>query len=377
MKKSTYTITFHASHNYGSMLQAYALQQTLIGLGVENKIINFRSLNQIAMYEVEDSSEGMKMQMIKFISQLIFPSLYKERILKFNLFEKFMTERLILTPETSDSSKIIDLTRDADVYITGSDQCWNEKCNDFDWAYYLTFTNSTNKISYASSFGPSSNSDKDKEITAELVKFKSISARESKSAERILRLTGVEVPVVPDPTLLLSSEQWNGIGGDDSLIKSPYLLIYTPYYKEGMYATAFKIADHYNLPVVITNYTGGRDAVKCLWKKKHYKLDVGPEEFLNLVRNADMVYSGSFHALVFSIIFHRPFWAHDGMNDNRMAQLLTEFGFEDKSVNSSNISQRLDANPIWDFSKTDDKIAEIRSHGIKYLKEALATKCQN
>ena len=138
-KIKTGTITFHASHNYGSMLQAYALQQILIKeLCVENEIINFRSEAQKRYYQLQDKKNiTLKQKILKLFIGNNDNALEK----KFLLFENFLKEELILSQEFNNEDEVVEYSKKFDYLITGSDQIWNTYCLDFSWLYYLPFAN--------------------------------------------------------------------------------------------------------------------------------------------------------------------------------------------------------------------------------------------
>jgi len=371
--KKTATVTFHASHNYGSMLQAYALQQTLLSLGVGNEIINLRSARQKKVYpHPNDTSDlTLKQKSWRLLQGLIYPKAHQQLIKKFNLFEDFLKEDLILTEELPGIEKGSTITSGYDYYITGSDQCWNTCCSDFDWAYFLTFTESKNKISYASSIGPFSHFQCGDRIAEELRKFRAISAREQGTAEVVERLTGVKPTILPDPTLLITREHWLEFGGREPILKRPYIFLYTPYAKPDINEIAILLSKKMNLPLVVSNFTGVKDDLLQLrLNGAQFKLDIGPKEFINLVANANAVVSGSFHALVFSIILHVPFWAVNGDTDNRMSQLLDKYGLKQRAIHLTDIADKLSA-PIPDFQFSDKEIQTERERALQFLQSNL------
>ena len=91
--KKTATITFHAAHNYGSNLQAYALQQTIMRLGFENVIINLRTERQKDLYTVFTKRKGLK-YLVKNFSHLVYYFPLKRAYQK---FEDFITNKLVVT----------------------------------------------------------------------------------------------------------------------------------------------------------------------------------------------------------------------------------------------------------------------------------------
>ena len=118
--------TFHAAHNYGSVLQAYATQNFIKKCGFECEIINYRMPNQKKFYNnLYSFSFGFK----KGIQKLMRFSEHKERKKRANKFEKFISDDLKTTVrEYSGYEQLTSIVRKYDVLISGSDQVWNENC---------------------------------------------------------------------------------------------------------------------------------------------------------------------------------------------------------------------------------------------------------
>ncbi|MCU6771238.1 Polysaccharide pyruvyl transferase [uncultured Bacteroides sp.] len=206
-------ITFHASHNYGSMLQAYALQHIVQNLGYDCEIINFRSLSQKEMYKPIFMKGTLYGRCVRFIiqSRYVLGIIKKQR-----LFEEFLKKELKLSSKeytTFEDLKNADFNYD--YYISGSDQIWNVRCYDFNYAYFLPFVKSGKKrIAYAPSLGPDlsmqTHGDISK-ISDLLKKYDAISVREPTGAKYIVNLCQKSVSVVLDPTLLLSKHSVNPV----------------------------------------------------------------------------------------------------------------------------------------------------------------------
>lgn len=145
-------ITFHASHNYGSMLQAYALQQTVLRLGCECEIINLRTQLQRKIYSPFFMYKGWA----KKLKALRYPRLAIEDIKKHQKFEQFLHEKYILSPHTyTTAEELKNANLDYDCYISGSDQIWNTSCADFLTSYFFDFVKHGKRIAYAPVWGHS------------------------------------------------------------------------------------------------------------------------------------------------------------------------------------------------------------------------------
>lgn len=316
-------ITFHASHNYGSMLQAYALQQTVLSLGHRCEIIDLRTDVQKKVYQPFLMQKGW----IKKIKALRYPFLAMADVRKYKMFEDFMRQRYILTTELYTSvEELKNADFDFDCYISGSDQIWNTSCVDFSTAYFLDFVCHGKRIAYAPSMGaiPREQVEHgfDSFISDCLSKYSAISVREEDTAMRVREITECDVKITVDPTLLLSPSTWLEIAGPQPLIKGNYVLLYAPWYEnyQELYEQAATFAEKNNITVVCTIPSAYNK-----WRRNkyfEYHIAVGPLEFLNLIKFSQYVLSGSFHAIVFSLIFGKSFYAYKGMDDGRISQIL-------------------------------------------------------
>lgn len=356
-------ITFHASHNYGSMLQAYALQQVILNMGYQCEIINFRTEGQKHFYRPfwRDSRWRLK------IKALLYPRIAIDDIRKHRLFEQFLADKLILSKrefKTGEELKTIGL--DYDVYISGSDQIWNTICFDFDTAYYLGFVSKGRKIAYSPSMGPVPFQTMDKSLYPQISNWLSaydyISVREQATAQIIKELIGVNPTVTVDPTLLLGTEEWNRLVAPQPFVNGKYILVYTPWINQELCNEALTIANELDMQIICTTHD--------LFRRYHHNprfrfcLDVGPLEFLNLVKNATMVVAASFHAVVFSIIFGVPFYAFNGMADARISNLLSAIELEKFAKRQSNVDLKSDSEVIRQGYK---RIINYRQLSLDFL----------
>lgn len=357
-------ITFHASHNYGSMLQAYALQQTVLALGHDCRIINFRTAKQKKMY----NPLFMKKKWVKSLDVLRHPLLTVKDIRKHSLFEKFMRDNFILTPrEYGSVAELGKESFDFDCYISGSDQIWNSVCPDFSTAYYLDFVRNGKRIAYAPSMGPypeQGEADFSRFVSGSLSRYDAISVREPGTAAYIRSLTDREVTVAADPTLLLSASRWSAVAGDSPIVRGKYVLLYTPWYEyyPELYAEAARFARQHGLKVICTLPDGYRE-----WHGNpnfRFFISVGPAEFLNLIKHASYVLCGSFHAVVFSLLFQRPFYAFRGMDDSRVSHLLELTGMEECAAEIRDAES-------FDFSHVGERIRPFVETSQHFLSSAL------
>lgn len=331
-------ITFHAAHNYGSMLQAYALQTYLERQGHKVEIINFRTPKQKSIYAKPLSWEDMPhiKQSIKRL--LLDPYSIKDLNKKWHLFETFLTNFLNLTKEYNTVEELKDASFDYDYIVTGSDQIWNTKAMDFSEAYFATFAK-TKKIAYAPSMGPEPESQDVSYVKSLLKDYLAVSVRE-KRTKNFLENNDIYKPVelVLDPTMLLDAEDYKSLFVKDPLIKGKYIFYYTPGgIRPEFMRIAQEIGKKYKLPI-ITDGTYYPKEMNEFSDMQQYKA-VGPSEFLNLVKNAEIVCGASFHLMVFAILFKKQFYCINGDIDSRMNNLMNIMGMEDKIVSVHNKKQ--------------------------------------
>lgn len=316
-------ITFHASHNYGSMLQAYALQQIILGMGYDCEIINFRSIAQKEQYKPIFMVGTLYGKCVRFIIQATYAL---DILKKHRLFERFLRENLILSSKEYNTLKDLEKENfNYDYYISGSDQIWNVQAHDFNYAYFLSFVRSGKRIAYGPSMGPGlsipiyGNLFK---ISDLLEKYDAISVREYAGSRYIESLINRHVATVLDPTLLLDPKEYDNLIDKKPLVKGEYVFIYSPNFNEKVYEMAYKLGKKYNKMIVLSQGLRTKEEMFKWGRKFKIYVAVGPKEFLNLCKNASIVCCDSFHAVVFSILFKRSFFVLDGMNDNRISNLL-------------------------------------------------------
>lgn len=365
----TATITFHASHNYGSMLQAYALQQVINELGHSNDIINLRTERQKRIY----CSPNVKTR--TFWKQLRHDILYfpfrKDLEKKYHLFESFLNEELRLTNKEFSSLRELENSElDYDCFIAGGDQIWNTRPRDFDWSYFLPFTNKK-KISYAVSMGPHAEqqvTDKEK-IKTYLSSFSHISVRELGTQNIVSSLVENKVDITLDPALLLSRDEWLSRFDQVPLIPNDYVLIYVPGtgYRKEVFDIAMSVRRLFHIDIYSTLFA----PQMLLYPSLKYYVASGPWEFLNLLANAKLVVAGSFHAVAFSTLFKRPFLAVNGNRDNRIKGFLKKTGLLDRAIDY-NSRLNIQSNILeCDFSIANCYLKDERVKSLDFLKKAI------
>lgn len=378
MSKKVGIITFHASHNFGSMLQAYALQQIILQMGFDCKIINFRTKRQKDFYTPRFmKSKGIK----RFLKNILTLGYIKQSYLQYGIFERFLSDHLILTDRTYET--LAELEQDSDLnfdyIVSGSDQIWNISCLDFDWAYFLPFVKKGKRIAYAPSMGRRVLSEVDcscdNQINTYLKQYESISVREKMTAKKVSEITGNTPDIVVDPTLLYPKDEWKKLAGDTPLIKKDYLLLYMPAFDKKTFNLAIEYAKSKQLPVILTLLPNhSKWGVLEVYGKAELHCITGPLEFLNMCKHAKVIIGSSFHAVIFSIIFERPFYAVDGNKDDRISNLLQKADIlNEHNLNHENL-HILQQTPIPEKCNYGEVFSSLSSDinmSLSFLKNSL------
>lgn len=364
-KKKVGIITFHAAHNYGSNLQAYALQQYVSGLGYDCEIINFRSFKQKEQYKPLTKRKGLKY----IAKNAYFLITYRNRKRKYDKFEDFIENKLVKSSKEYNSlEELANANLDYDYYISGSDQIWKTTPYDADRSYFLPFVKTSQKIAYAPSFGQTEKIDDNGEIREYLKNYKALSVREKSGVSIIEKLTGTVPPIMPDPTLLINSDQWLPLCSD-RLVKGDYIFYYSLASEKDIVKIAQTISKKLNMPIITSRVTRPYE-ITAGFKKRTW---AGPQEFLSLISNAKFVIGTSFHCIVFSIIFNKPFFAINGMWDKRISTLLSTMGLESRSVKTEDLDEKLKTIFEIDFTNANQEIKKQQERAKEFLLNALST----
>lgn len=353
-------LTFHASHNFGSMLQAYALKTYLSQENNDVEIINFRTENQKDIYAVLTKRKGFKY----ILKNLYSLSKYYYLKKKYDLFEDFLKIELECEQELTTAEQINE--QNFDVIIAGSDQIWNISTNDFEWIYFLENL-SAKKYSYAASCGPISVDPQNQvRLYGDLEKFEAISVRDYSTKQFVENNSNQKAVIVCDPVMLLDKNTWITLGQQASKCNLPdkYIFFYTLSCDNRMKKIVIQLSKKLNLPIVVPHNTNQND----LFMPAKRILVSGPKEFLHLIRHATIVVTSSFHAMQFSLIYNKIFYLIDGMKDNRKRDILNRYHLERQSIDSEQIDIQFVRNQIEcgkiDFS---DIIQDMQASGRNFL----------
>lgn len=364
----TYWIT---QSNYGSVLQNYALQTFLRKLDFEPFLIRNDiavSFSRWKFYKEIFISKGFLALVSYFIKRFFYNFIslvsFQKKKDSRRKFEDFIDKNLNPTKVFKSLDELKLECPKAELFIAGSDQIWNTYGKSYDLispsikSYLLSFaTKESKKIACAASFGSASfDSEFENLFKSELSNFDFISCRE-KSGVEICKKLGFENAVQqPDPTMLLSCDEYKKIADYELVPKNPYILLYLLGNDADFSVGKLKkIAKKRNLDVV---YVPANEMQKVNFHKKIYPT---VNEWLGLYENASAVVTNSFHGTVFSLIFNKPFLSvhQTGKFEDqnvRIDSLLEDFGLKNQ-IFSGNFEKLFSS---VDFEKVNKQLEEIR-----------------
>lgn len=344
-------LTFHYAHNYGAVLQAYALKEYLKKTHTDAVLVNYRnkviescySKNRIkeTFFNKQNHKEGYKFVIRSMVDAFVEQPSWNVQYKKFKEFIcKYLLDGNDEEVTKSDLTKL-----NVDLFIAGSDQIWNKHLTDgYDDVYFLNFDTNAQKAFYAVSDGNAYVTDDNLQYYENILKeITYISTRESSLAVDISRKLSVAAYGVVDPSFLLNMEDYINRFG---LKKKQNRFLFAYFVSEDVYLSqlAGVVAGALNLEVVELHYYK-----KHSMKDKNQHADFGPVDFLQSIYDSEFVITNSFHGTAFSLIFHKQFYSV--YKDNaRINNLLDFLNLQDRHIQSNN---DLDLRSFVDYEQID------------------------
>ena len=304
-------ITWFTGPNYGTNLQAIALQYFLRNHGFEVNIINYEVPPWQLKKEKKSLIKRLAHQPKKYAIKFLLKKYQNEIAMRDKKLAAAISSNCILTAKIKNISELINVCNDFDLLICGSDQIWNP--NWYDRFYFADYDGVvTRRISYAPSMGVNAIPDNViREISRSISKFSFVSVRENKAAELLSPYTNKRPEVVVDPTLLLSKEDWNTIFQKRNSEKEKYILAFFLNDEKTHLKATRDFANKHHYKLVWIPYKG-----MTYMQNADIRADAGLEDLLNLIRYAEYIITDSFHITVFSIIFEKQFYTFQRFKEN-------------------------------------------------------------
>ncbi len=369
MRIGTISLNINApDFNYGAVLHSWAFQQYLKKLDYVSytEIINYLTpclRKQNIAFPAFASLMGLHLRV--FIQNIIEMPKYRKRYKKFKQFEdKYMNiSKIGYTQESLEKAKL-----NYDVIICESDVIWSPGFfgGKFDKSFFLALDSmkEMKRIAYAPSMSDGDLSDKQKRELCELLEYLDyISCRESYEKKILEKCTNKTVTHVLDPVMLIDAEDYDEITGE-RIIDKHYLLLYLPMDDNiSLRKQASVYASKNNLQIMEIN---------TKLKTSISGVDIcfgtaGIQEFLSAIKYADVVFTNSFHAICFSIIFHVEFYAFSRTNAGKVKDIcdtlkLKDRFFEDNVFRESN---------FIDYNSVMEELKKMRNISKNWIDKAL------
>lgn len=364
-------------YNYGGFLQEMALQDAIKNLGYECEIIDYDVSQEYNTFSLKRGIENFTFEKLKskFFKEKKSPlSCYAETSIaeRKKTFDMYRANVITLSKKMS-YAEIHDTNLPYTQLVCGSDQIWNPDYNIP--AFFLNFgRNDCKKIIYAASIGKDHFSSHENKTYANFLKYPNcISVREESAQNIVSKLTDKKVELVLDPTLLHQQSYWVEKANDSSLKYSKYIFCYFLNLTDEKVNAANDFAKKNGFEIIAIPYLHN-EAEEYSEKLKGILVSaVGPADFLNLIRNAEVVLTDSFHAAVFSIVFQKDFWCF-GRNvgaysmNTRLHTLLGYVGMQERMIAPKDLKNKICNEHVnINLHKLKDKQKE----SISFLQNAL------
>lgn len=364
--------------NYGGMMQAFALQEFLRQEGykpvtVNRKVDKKNTLHTILKY----TKRALLKLMGKYKADVFFESRYP--FILENSYD-FLREGVELTPsiESTEQLKQYFRTHKFEAIIVGSDQTWRPKYSPNIFNFYLDFLEDKDikRISYASSFGVDSweyNNDEASRCSKLIARFDYVSVREVSGVSLCKKYFGIEATPVLDPTLLLSKERYLELLGDRYTGDGDRQVLYCYWLdkSETILSESHKLANQlgYDLNRCQPNLQLNDFSSSNL---NDYMMP-HPKDWLASFANASLILTDSFHGMVFSIVFNKPFFVlvNKERGAARFLSLLRYLGLENRLIYDITEIHNKQHNLYSELDTDNEELERLKSKSKSFLINAL------
>lgn len=372
--------SYYQNWNMGGLLQAYALNRVIRELGYDAEHIRLCYAEPAAPGSALHKRVRTVLTRHRLSSELIerfFTFLHHETKNRKN-FRNFHNHAIYGSIACCDAITVGKLNRQYDIFVTGSDQIWNPEfwSNRLLGVFGLLFVaRGKRTLSYAASIGSEqATAGKEDVFRAILEKLDYVSVREATAQTCLQPLTDKPVRVVADPTLLLEPSDWVGVAAERQ-VDTPYMFAYFLEEITKHTVQLHTVAEQLSLPV----YCISTEKEQYIRPEQDCQIcDAGPREFLSYIRNADMIVTNSFHGVVFSVVFQKPFWVVKRYRDNdracannRITDFLRMLELKDRLLEDDEIPNIEQLRRPIDYDRVLKRIENLRADSLAWLKDAL------
>lgn len=360
-------LTMHRVYNFGSVLQAFALQKVIEKLGYKCTLIDYQYPNNV--HPTDKENKNLILKFIRYILAIKHGRPDKKMRMGIDLFR---LNNLKMSDYYPDYDSLHQNPPVFDTYVLGSDQTWNVRHIAHDDTFLLSFVNKGKKVSYASSAARKTIPQDYFDVFRKyLSKFDAISVRERNTQTLVERLIGIKPPIILDPTLLLDRQDWHHIALKSKfhVKRSPYILVYILRYSFYPYPLATEIIRNlykkYGYHLILIRYSM-RERLGFRDYENLYE-GIAPEDFVALFENASFVVTTSFHGTAFAINYNKPFYSiyDPELDDDRIISLLNQLGLQGRGLSIHENSPILSGDV--DYSIANERLNELRKESLDYL----------
>lgn len=368
-------LTWFRDMNYGTILQALALQMYLRSKGHDSELVNYLPVrkgtidNHLTFFErVNRKIDFLCTNKYKQDHEEIFRRKTKK-------FYNTIDDNCAVSVSVSSDEDFKNIGKEYDMYICGSDQIWNPYW--FEPHFFLDFVASGKlKVAYAPSLGIYNLPKEFHQLFKEyLSSFDGLSVREAEMAVQLSNIVGRQITNVCDPVFLLDKDTWTSMSGQKPLVDRPYIFYYLLSYNRNHWKAIIDYARRRGLDVVGIPIVGRQFYV--LDGEKH--IDASPLDFINYINHAECIFTDSFHATSFAVLLGKQFYTFERFQEksaysqnSRVKNLLTKVNLLNRIMkhNSKCIIQKSDI----DYNKISGPLYEYISQSANYLNTFLGSK---
>ncbi|HJC74836.1 MAG TPA: polysaccharide pyruvyl transferase family protein [Candidatus Mediterraneibacter faecavium] len=377
-------LTWFHWNNYGTVLQAYALNRYLNQEGYLAETIkvipDYSKADLTIVLWTKSIIRNLLLHRDKVQSESANKAENKAELGKARKFHTFREENIIFSESVSEYD-YQSVLKQYDAIIMGSDQIWHPGF--YKRMFFGAKVSKEKLIAYAPSMGSIQdveNFEQKKEMIRLIRRIPRVAVREKRVAEYLWNRYGIEAENVVDPTFLLTREQWCAIGdksrGKSKSVRKPYLCLYLleQYDRGERIKYAYQLAKVMKLELLIL------PVFEEDFERKFpctVSAECGPEEFLDIIKNAAMVLTDSFHGMVFCGIFGTSFLAlerHSGVDNcqqnERIYNLLELYGVKN-CLCHLNIEEDLTTIAQINYKRLYMNVQGEIKHSKEYLLQAL------
>lgn len=370
-------LTFQSADNYGAALQCFAMQEYLKCEGNDAKVINYAPEYFDRQYRIYTpffstyklyKKKGLRFSLLRAVKSYARNIELIKKYRKRKSFDNFRRKYFDLTDRCVNHNEFLKVVPEFDAVTVGSDQVWSKRITDgrYDPVFMLQGLNQNIiKMSYAASCGDTFSEDDLNILRPILESYDYLSAREKALANQISEFSGKECKHVCDPVFLLTKEQWKEkLARNNPFSQKKFILAYNV-------SSAPTSAEYFRLVDKMAEELGCE--IYEVGKNRHTKGkgklfdSVGPQEFIQMIDAAEVVFSTSFHATALSLIFEKQFNVFLPSNAERVKSILEKMNLMNKLISPGD-KYNLDS---INYEKVAEARTEFVRESLEYLNACL------